>query len=145
MANPRTNPRSRSAGFTLIEIMVVITLIGLLATIVVPGVMNRLEEGKIKTTEVKISTLKGVLDQYRMHHNRYPDTLTELLEPNDKNMGDAYIEDPRSIKDAWDQDFLYTKISNRKFEFISLGADGLEGGEGPDADLSSDKSKLVGN
>lgn len=144
--NTRSPTASRpQLGFTLIEIMVVITLIGLIATIVVPGVMNRLEEGRVKTTEAKISTLRGVLDTYRLHHSRYPDTLTEMMEPNDKNMGDPYITDPAQLRDAWDREFSYIKSSSRKFELISLGADGLEGGEGPDGDLSSDKSKLVGN
>ena len=138
----RNPARRRLGGFTLIEIMVVITLIGLIATIVVPGVMQRLEEGRVTTTEAKITMLRGVLDTYRMHHGKYPDTLTELLEPNDKNMGEAYVEDPGKFRDAWDRDFMYSRSSSRKYELISMGADGLEGGEGPDADISSDKSKM---
>lgn len=145
MASLAPTTLRRQAGFTLIEIMVVITLIGLIATIVVPGVMNKLEEGRVTTTEVKMTTLKSVLDSYRMKHSRYPDTLQELLEPDDMNLGDPWIDDLNQITDSWDQQFLYTKASSRKFELVSLGADGLEGGEGPDADLSSDKSKLIGN
>jgi len=134
----------RSAGFTLIEIMVVITLIGLIATIVVPGVMDRLEEGKVTTTKAKMTNLKGVLDHYRMHHSKYPDSLNQLMEPSERNMGEPYVDDPDLMRDSWEQEFVYTKISSRKFEIVSLGADGLEGGEGPDRDISSDKSKMVG-
>jgi general secretion pathway protein G len=134
----------RSAGFTLIEIMVVITLIGLIATIVVPGVMDRLEEGKVTTTKAKMTNLKAVLDQYRLHHSRYPDSLNDLMEPNNKNFGEPYVDDPDLMQDSWEVDFIYTKISSRKFEIVSLGADGLEGGEFFDRDISSDKSKMVG-
>lgn len=134
----------RSAGFTLIEIMVVITLIGLIATIVVPGVMDRLEEGKVTTTKAKMTNLKGVLDQFRMHHSKYPDSLNQLMEPSERNMGEPYVDDPDLMRDSWEQEFVYTKLSSRKFEIVSLGADGLEGGEGPDRDISSDKSKMIG-
>jgi general secretion pathway protein G len=137
--------RRRNAGFTLIEILVVITLIGLIAGLVAPKIMQQFDEGKIKLTGSKISVLRDVLDRYRMHHNAYPDTLNVLLEPSDKNLGDSYLDDPAKLRDAWDQDFTYVKSSSRKYEIISFGADGLEGGEGADADITSDKSKMVGN
>lgn len=143
MDRPLRPPR-RSAGFTLIEIMVVITLIGLIATLVVPGVMTRLEEGRVTTTEARMSTLKSVLDTYRMKHSAYPESLSELLEPSDKNMGEPFIEDPGQLNDAWDQPFQYIRSSRTKCEIISLGADGLDGGDNADADISSDKNKMVG-
>ncbi len=135
----------RSAGFTLIEIMVVITLIGLIATVVVPGIMNNVDKGKITTTKAKMSNLGGVLDGYRLLHSKYPDSLTELMEPDDKNLGEPYIDDPEALKDSWGNEFIYSKSSSRKYELISLGGDGFEGGDGPDADISSDKNKMVGN
>ena len=143
---PTAAPR-RQRGFTLIEIMVVITLIGLIATVVVPGVMNRLEEGRIRTTEAKMTALRSVLDQFRMANSKYPDTLQELMNPDRKNLGDAWVEDPGQLRDGWDQDFLYIKHSSRKMEIISYGADGMEGGDpdSPDADLSTDKSRMIGN
>lgn len=135
----------RQRGFTLIEIMVVITLIGLIATIVVPGVMNKLDEGKVVTTKSKITNLKGVLDDYRRHHGGYPDSLSVLQEPSEKNYDEPYLEvGSPLLQDAWGNDFNYVKSTSRKFEITSLGADGLEGGEGPDADLSSDAAKMVG-
>ena len=138
------HPR-RQRGFTLIEIMVVITLIGLIATIVVPGVMNKLDEGKVVTTKSKITNLKGVLDDYRRHHGSYPDSLSVLQEPSEKNYDEPYLEiGSPLLQDAWGNDLIYTKSTSRKFELVSLGADGLEGGEGPDADLSSDAAKMVG-
>ena len=137
-------PHRRQRGFTLIEIMVVITLIGLIATIVVPGVMEKLDEGRVTTTKAKMTTLKGVLDDYRRHHSAYPDSLAVLQEPSSKNYDEPYIDDPNLLEDAWGNPFGYSKSSSRKFEITSLGGDGLEGGEGPDADLSSDASKMAG-
>ena len=140
-----TQRSHRSAGFTLIEIMVVITLIGLIATVVVPGIMSNVDKGKVVTTKAKMGNLGGVLDKYRLYHSKYPDSMTELMEPDDKNMGEPYIDDPDALKDTWGNDFIYNKTGPRKYELISLGGDGFEGGEGPDADISSDKNKMVGN
>ena len=140
-----TQRSRRSAGFTLIEIMVVITLIGLIATVVVPGIMNNVDKGKIVTTKAKMSNLGSVLDTYRLYHSKYPDSLTELMEPDDKNLGEPYIDDPEAMKDSWGNEFIYNKTASRKYELISLGGDGFEGGEDADADISSDKNKMVGN
>jgi general secretion pathway protein G len=134
---------ARKSGFTLIEIMVVIAIIGLIATLVVPGVMNRLEDAKIQTTKSKMTNLKQIIGQYRLKHNKVPDTLHELLQDDPKNLGDPWAE-PNLILDAWENDFRYDKTSSRKFVIISLGADGVEGGEFADADISSKDSKIPG-
>ncbi|MHC5211742.1 MAG: type II secretion system major pseudopilin GspG [Planctomycetota bacterium] len=132
----RCAPRARR-GFTLIEIMVVIAIIGLLATFVAPNVMQRFREAKVQTTKARMAQLKQPIEAYRLHYNRAPDSLEELLEPHEKNMGEPYIESRSQIQDAWDNEFRFDRISNNKYDIISLGADGVEGGENDDKDLHS--------
>jgi len=129
--------RARQAGFTLIEIMVVIAIVGLLLTIVGRSVYTNLREAKVKVTQAKIANLKGPISDYRRHYSTVPDDLRVLLEESDKNMGEPYIEDEDNIYDAWETEFVYRKISKSKYEVKSLGADGIEGGEFDDADISS--------
>jgi general secretion pathway protein G len=134
-------PASR-AGFTLIEIMVVIAIIGLLATIIAPNVVRHFKEAQVTTTKTKMAGVKQALDEYRMKHTKLPDTLDALLEPDEKNLGEPYLEQ-ENIEDAWGQTFQYTKQGN-KFDLVSLGADGVEGGENEDADIHSQKSEMPG-
>jgi general secretion pathway protein G len=135
-------PASR-AGFTLIEIMVVIAIIGLLATIIAPNVVRHFKEAQVTTTKTKMATVKQALDEYRMKHTKLPDSLDALLEPDEKNLGEPYLEQ-ENIEDAWGQTFQYTKQGN-KFDLVSLGADGVEGGENEDADIHTQKSEMAGN
>jgi len=137
--------RRPAAGFTLIEIMVVIAIIGLLATIVAPNVMNRLREAKVTTTKAKMSNgVKPAIEDFRRHYSKLPDSLDLLLEPSEKNFGDPYIENEEDLNDAWGNRFQYQKLSSTKYDLISLGADGLEGGENDDADLHSAKTDMPG-
>jgi general secretion pathway protein G len=132
--------RRPSAGFTLIEIMVVIAIIGLIMTIVGRNVMTQMGQASITTTEAKITQLKDDINLYRLAHKSVPDSLHLLLEPDQKNLGEAWISGSESLNDAWGNEFIYSKTGSRKYEIRSLGADGIEGGEGEDADISSDPS-----
>lgn len=133
----RPERHARQDGFTLIEIMVVIAIIGLLLTIVGRTVYTNLREAKVKVTHAKITNLDGPIGDYRRHYNTVPENLRELLEPNDRNLGEPYINKDEDIYDAWDQELIYRKIDRQKYEVKSLGADGIEGGEHDDADISS--------
>jgi general secretion pathway protein G len=137
-------PTSRQAGFTLIEIMVVIAIIGLLVTLVVPNVMDRLTEGKITATKARMTTVGSIIQTYRRHYSEVPETLQILLQDSDKNFGNPYIDDPVLLIDAWDNEFFYTRINRSKYEIVSYGADGVEGGEFAEADISSIANKMPG-
>ena len=130
-------PRRPAAGFTLIEIMVVIAIIGLILTFVAPNVWNKLREAKVTTTKAKMTQLKANIEDYRRHNNRVPDGLDDLLQPSEKNLNEPYVDDESKLLDAWDNPFQYQKLSNTKYDIISLGADGAEGGEADEADIHS--------
>jgi len=130
-------PLAQQRGFTLMEIMVVIAIIGLIATFVGPGIMNRMAEAEVKGTSVKMQNLKGAISNYVRHHKKVPDSLDDLTQPSEKNFNEPYVDSISDISDAWDNPFIYTRKDSRNYELVSYGADGLEGGEGVDADISS--------
>ena len=127
-------------GFSLMELMVVITILGILAVLVVKNVWPMIAESKIKTTRANITTLKDLVGMYRLKNNKLPDRLDVLIEPDPKNLNQPYLEDEAMPTDGWGNDFVY-KRDGSSFEIVSLGADGVEGGEGEDADISSKKLK----
>ena len=135
-ARPLADARAaRRAGFTLIEIMVVVAIIGLLATLVAPNVINYLRQAKVTTTQAKLKNLKQPILSYQMKHSRVPDSLDDLLVEDEKNLNLPYIESQDELLDAWDNPIQYERINNSKFDLISLGADGVEGGEADDKDI----------
>lgn len=141
---------ARQQGFTLIEVMAVIVILGVLAALVVPSVMGKVDTSKIKTTKISMQAIAGELDQFKMDNNRYPTTQEGL---------DALINQPASaknwpqggyikggnIKDGWDNDFQYVSpgTNGRPFDLYSFGGDGKDGGEDNDADIYyGDNSKI---
>jgi general secretion pathway protein G len=126
----------KPGGFTLAELMVVIVIIGLLATLVVPNVVRRLFAATRATAEANISTLAGACEDYAVENmGRYPDSLEVLVQP-DQN-GHTYLNRETVPLDPWGQPFIYEPPSGgRKLNIISYGKDGSPGGEADDADIS---------
>ena len=131
------------AGFTLIEIMVVVAIIAILGATVVPLIMDRPNEARVVRAKNDIGNYSAALGLYKLDNFNYPSTdqgLESLVEPptgdpepaNWKTGG--YVQ--KLNKDPWGRDYLYINEDGR-FEIISLGNDGVEGGEGFDADISS--------
>lgn len=124
-------------GFTLIEMMVVVFIIGLLATIVSLTVFDSWEKAKRTTAAANIASIKAALRLYKLDHGRYPSTsegLQKLTEvPADGE--ESYLE--RVQNDPWGNEYVYSS-DGRQFLLRSLARDGEEGGEGFDADISSD-------
>lgn len=142
----RKKDRLRSrAGFTLIEIMVVIVILGLLAALVVPKLVGRTEEAKKTQARVQIKSLQQALELFKLDNGFYPTTeqgLDALVRqpeggrvPKNYRRG-GYIE--RVPKDPWNNPYVYASPGQRgDFEISSYGADGVQGGEGEDADINS--------
>ncbi len=138
------NTRKKALGFTLIEIMVVVVIISVLIGLVAPNILGRVDEARVTAAGADISTLAQALDMYRIDNGHYPTTdqgLESLIakptgtpEPRRWNP-DGYLKKNRLPKDPWDNDYLYLRRADRKYELYSLGADGREGGEGYDADI----------
>ncbi|MAT50971.1 MAG: type II secretion system protein GspG [Porticoccaceae bacterium] len=132
----------QSRGFTLIEIMVVLVILGLLAVIIVPSVMDRPDEARRIKVQQDIRALESALKLYRLDNYRYPgqsEGLAVLVERPEsaRNWKGPYVESLPS--DPWDQPYRYRNPgkSGRGFDIFSLGADGREGGEGTDADIGN--------
>lgn len=140
----RSNP-NRHHGFTLIEVMVVIVILGVLAALIVPKVMGRTDEARITAVKQDISSLVQALKLYKLDNLRYPTTeqglqalvkkpTTAPLPPNWK--GNGYVE--KLPKDPWGAPYQYLQPGlHGELDVISLGADGTAGGEGNDADIGS--------
>jgi general secretion pathway protein G len=135
----------RQAGFTLIEIMVVVVILGVLASLIVPKVMGRPDEARATAARQDISSLMQALKLYRLDNQRYPSTDQGLValverpsgEPQPRNWkAGGYIE--RLPDDPWGQNYQYLNPGvHGEIDVFSLGADGQPGGEGADADIGS--------
>ncbi|AGW15284.1 type II secretion system major pseudopilin GspG [Megalodesulfovibrio gigas] len=138
----------RNSGFSLIEILIVMIILGLLATVLAPRIMDRPDEARVTKAAVDIKQLETALKLYKLDNGRYPTTaqgLQALVEqprqdPVPKNYREGgYLERKELPKDPWGTPFIYRSPGRdkRPFELISLGADGKEGGEQFDADVNS--------
>ena len=132
-------------GFTLLEVMVVVVILGILAALVVPKIISRPDEARAIAAKQDIASLMQALKLYRLDNQRYPTTEQGLqalvarpasapLAPNWKTGG--YVE--RVPKDPWGNAYQYLNPGVRgELDVFSMGADGASGGEGNDADIGS--------
>lgn len=136
------------AGFTLLEILIVITILGILASLVAVRVMDRPGEARAMKARVDIQTLEQALRLFKLDTSFYPSTeqgLRALVEPPTtgriprKYREEGYLEKGVVPKDPWGNEYLYLSpgVHNKDFDLWSYGADGEEGGEGEDADITN--------
>ena len=132
-----------AAGFTLVELLVVLVILGLIAAFAAPQVIKYLGSAKTDAAAIQIERLSGVLDLYRLEVGRYPSTeegLEALVErPIDAEAWNGpYLKKADALTDPWGRPYVYRQPGEHgEFDLFTLGADGSEGGEGEDQDLTS--------
>jgi len=129
----RTNPaahRAAARGMTLIEIMVVITIIGLIAAAVTVAVLPQLQKAQVDRATLDIKSIEGALKLYYAKKGNFPDTAAGLKALVDQQILDKVPQDP------WNHDYVYV-LERGKPIITSYGRDGVPGGDGPDADISN--------
>ncbi len=135
--------RRRQAGFTLIEIMVVMVIIGLLMALVGPNLIGRSEKAKVQAAAMQIERLGTVLDTFRLDVGRYPTSQEGLAVLVQRPMGVDRWDGPylnKGVpKDPWDRPYLYRSPgeAGRPYDLYSLGADGAPGGTDNNRDVTS--------
>lgn len=143
MTNRTAPPRHRLSGFTLIELMVVLVIIGVLAALIVPNVLDRADDARVTAARTDIANLSQALKLYKLDNQRYPTAAQGLqalrakpaegpIPPNWK----PYVE--KLSNDPWGRPYQYLNPGLQgEIDVMSFGADGQPGGEGKDADIGS--------
>ncbi|MFN7213070.1 MAG: type II secretion system major pseudopilin GspG [Lysobacteraceae bacterium] len=136
--------RNRMSGFTLLEMIVVLVIIGLIMGLVGPALFGQADKAKVQTAETQVKMLKGALETMRLDLSRYPTTEEGLALLNSAPSDGAaagrwrgpYL-DEAVPNDPWDRPYVYRgeRSATQGFTLYSLGADGQPGGEGLDADV----------
>jgi general secretion pathway protein G len=146
MNTVRQHTARNQRGFTLIEIMVVVIIIGLLAAVVVPNFLGNVDKARVTKAKQDIQAIETALTMYKLDNFNYPNGeagLKALVEkPNDPNVKNwrpgGYLEHGRLPKDPWGNEYLYQYPGTHgDVDIYSLGADGQPGGEGINADIGN--------
>jgi general secretion pathway protein G len=136
--------QKRSAGFTLLEIMVVVIIIGVLAATIIPQFMGTTHDAKVSAAKADVSQLENALERFNLHMDRYPTmdeglkVLVEAPAGEDKKWRGPYIKLLRP--DPWGNPYQYRVPGIHHattFDVWSRGADGQDGGDGPNADVGN--------
>jgi general secretion pathway protein G len=135
-----------SEGFTLLEILIVVTIIGVLMSVLASRFLNRVGDAKVKLASVQVDKISGTIDLYRIDNGSYPTTdqgLDALIAPPNSGppprryQPGGYAKD-KDLLDPWGGPLTYLapgQVNTSSFDLCSLGPDGQPGGEGPNADI----------
>ena len=130
----------RHAGFTLIELIVVIALLAVLAAVVAPNLLGKASDANRKAASIQLEKLGSSIELYRIETGRYPDALEDLVnKPQGVDRWNGpYVNKKSQLQDPWGNEFVISVPGeDRSFDLISLGADGRPGGEGDNADITN--------
>jgi general secretion pathway protein G len=137
--------RRNQSGFTIIEIMVVVVILAVLGALVVPNIIDKVDQARVTRAKADMRAIETALDLYRLDNFKYPTTEQGLqalvTQPNDPALTNyragGYL--PSLPKDPWNRTYQYTSPSSdgKDYEIVTLGRDGQPGGNGYDADISS--------
>jgi general secretion pathway protein G len=133
--------KKREMGFSLIELLIVMVIMGLLAALVGPRMFGKVGKSKQNAARSQMALFETALDTYRLDVGKYPSSEQGLQslrnKPSDGEKWDGPYLSKSVPKDPWGHPYVYKRADNGEVEIISLGADGTEGGEGEDKDISS--------
>jgi general secretion pathway protein G len=131
---------SKQGGFTLVEMIVVIAIIGVLATVIVVRYSGQTDQAKVAAAKSQLSQIESAIISFQSQNGRLPQSLSELVErpSNAPNWPDGgYLKTRGVPKDPWGHEYGY-RLVGRRFEITCMGADGMDGGSGPDADFTNE-------
>ena len=143
--------RHGEQGFTLVEMLVVIAIIGLIMGLIGPRVLNYLSESKVKAAKIQMQSFSSSLDLFNLDAGRYPSTsegLAALVRrpPGVAAWNGPYLKGGNVPNDPWNNPYIYRAPGEHNpFDIVSLGSDGQEGGSGTAADISLDTMTSASN
>jgi general secretion pathway protein G len=129
---------NQKRGFTLVELIVVIAIIGVLSTVVIVRFSGKTDQAKASAAKAQISQMESAIIEFQANCSRLPNSLEELVNKPGDCPGwqeGGYLKSKRVPKDPWNNDFIY-RVTGADFDLICLGADGKEGGSGVQQDIS---------
>ena len=143
--------RQGEEGFTLVEMLVVITIIGLIMGLIGPRVLNYLSESKVKAAKIQMQSFGSALDLFNLDAGRYPSTAEGLAAlvrrtPGVSAWNGPYLKGGKVPNDPWNNPYVYrAPAEHGAYDIISYGSDGQEGGSGTAADISLDTMTSASN
>lgn len=135
------NKRIKKRHFSLLEVIIAITIVALVATIAVQNLSTSVDEANVRATEIQMASFKDAVTKFKLSTGKYPNSLQDLVtNPGNSKSWRQFLEE--IPKDPWGNDYMYSLAPEtfNKFEIVSYGADGQAGGEEFNADITLSRS-----